>query len=224
MFRLFLFIQFGKPFIPTFQTLNSHESVNDKIQHISKWQNENGVLIMGYAMFRNSVHDILQTDEITDDEKKIKQMLIDPGPDVVICDEGHLLKNDKTSLNDVLSSIRTHRKIILTGTPLQNNLDEYFCMVDFVKPHLLGTRKEFKNRFVNPITNGQYVNSTDQDIQTMKRRSYILHKLLDGCIHRADVSILEPLLLPKNEFIVYVRLTDLQVKLYKVAYEKLSEI
>lgn len=201
-----------------FLTLNSHESSKDRVQNIEKWQKENGILIIGYAMFRNLVDNVFQTDDVSEEEKRINQMLIDPGPDLVICDEGHLLKNDKTSLNDVLSCIRTHRKIALTGTPLQNNLDEYFCMVDFVKPHLLGTHKEFKNRFVNPIMNGQYMNSTDQDIRIMKRRSHILHKLLDGCIHRADMSVLEPFLMPKNEYVIYVRLTTLQVNLYKVKW------
>lgn len=89
--------------------LNSHESLNDRMQSIEKWHTENGILIMGYAMFRILVDDVFQTDDLSEDEEKIKQMLIDPGPDRVICDEGHLLKNDKTSLNDVLSNIRTDR-------------------------------------------------------------------------------------------------------------------
>lgn len=160
------------------------------MEHIEQWHKGNGVLIMGYNMFRNLVDNAFQMDEISDDHKKVKQMLIDPGPDLVICDEGHLLKNDETSLNDVLSSIRTNRKIALTGTPLQNNLNEYYCMVNFVKPNLLGTRKEFKHQCVHPIMKGQYMNSTEQDIKIMKKRSHVLHKLLDGCIHRADISVL----------------------------------
>ena len=69
-------------------------------------------------------------------------------------------------------------RIILTGTPLQNNLKEYYEMVNFVKPSLLGTRKEFMNRFVNPIVNGQHSDSMDRDIRIMKKRSFILNDLL----------------------------------------------
>jgi hypothetical protein len=104
--------------------------------------------------------------------------LLDPGPDIVICDEGHLLKNEKSALNKAVNRIRTLRRIILTGTPLQNNLKEYYEMVNFVKPNLLGTRKEFMNRFVNPISNGQHSDSTERDIRMMKQRSFVLYDLL----------------------------------------------
>jgi transcriptional regulator ATRX len=104
--------------------------------------------------------------------------LLDPGPDIVICDEGHLLKNEKSALNKAVNRIKTLRRIILTGTPLQNNLKEYYEMVNFVKPNLLGTRKEFMNRFVNPISNGQHSDSTERDIRMMKQRSFVLNDLL----------------------------------------------
>ena len=147
----------------------------DRLNH---WFTEGGVLIMGYDMFRN----------LTQDAKKFKKKqrdtfqkaLVDPGPDMVVCDEGHILKNLKSALNKAMNRITTKRRILLTGTPLQNNLAEYFSMVDFVKPKLLGTFGEFKNRFVNPIQNGQHSDSTDRDVRIMKKRSFILSDLLKG--------------------------------------------
>lgn len=62
-------------------------------------------------------------------------------------------------------------------------------MVQFVKPNLLGTRKEFLNRFVNPITNGQFVDSTESDVRVMKRRAHVLHKMLEGLIQVFEIII-----------------------------------
>ena len=91
-----------------------------------------------------------------------------------------------------MNKIKTRRRVILTGTPLQNNLSEYFAMVDFVKPKLLGTFAEFRNRFVNPITNGQSSDSTDRDVRIMKKRSFILNDMLKGCLQRLDYNVLVP--------------------------------
>lgn len=95
-------------------------------------------------------------------------------------------------------------------------------MVQFVKPNLLGKYNEYLNRFVNPITNGQYHDSSPYDIQMMKRRSHILHKLLDGCVQRRDYSVLAPFLPPKFEYVLSIRLTPLQTQLYKVKSKTLS--
>lgn len=145
----------------------------------------------------------------------LSHCLMSPGPDVVVCDEGHILKNDQTSLSSALNCIQTMRRIILTGTPLQNRLEEYFCMLNFVKPNLLGNLKEFRNRFIHPITNGQYQNSNPADIRMMKGRSHILNKLLKG-VQRLDSSVLEPMLPGKIEYVLHIQLTPLQIELYKV--------
>ncbi|ODM96602.1 Transcriptional regulator ATRX [Orchesella cincta] len=148
--------------------------------------------------------------------KLIKEALLDePGPDIVVCDEGHLLKNCKSMLSLAVSNIGTHRRIVLTGTPLQNNLVEYHTMMNFVKPNLLGTLNEFTNRFVNPIKNGQHADSTDSDVKTMKRRAHVLHGKLEGCVQRCDYLILAPYLPPKYEYIINIKLSDKQELLYK---------
>lgn len=56
------------------------------------------------------------------------------------------------------------------------------CMVNFVKPNYLGTPKEFNNRFVNPINNGQCTDSSSADVTLMKRRSHVLHRMLEGFV------------------------------------------
>lgn len=73
-------------------------------------------------MFRNLSS---ETGRLKKREKEtIQRALVDPGPDLAVCDEGHLLKNSKTSLSKAVNRLKTLRRIVLTGTPLQNNLNE----------------------------------------------------------------------------------------------------
>ncbi|XP_044017752.1 transcriptional regulator ATRX-like isoform X2 [Aphidius gifuensis] len=187
---------------------------------LEKWQKTGGALIIGYEMFRNLSNGGKKV------PKKIRESfyrcLVEPGPDLVVCDEGHLLKSENTAISKAMSKIRTLRRIVLTGTPLQNNLVEYHCMVQFVKPNLLGTKKEFLNRFVNPINNGQFDDSTEYDVKLMKKRAHVLHKMLEGSVQRFDYSVLTPFLPPKQEYVIFIKLTEVQVKLYQYYIENLA--
>ena len=192
----------------------------DKLEN---WFDEGGVLLIGYDMFRNLTNA---------NNKKFKpkmretfaKCLLDPGADLIICDEGHLLKNEKSAINAAVNRIKTPRRIVLTGTPLQNNLKEYYEMVHFVKPNLMGTRKEFMNRFVNPIVNGQHTDSTERDIRMMKKRSFILNDLLKGCMQRLDYNVLVPYLMPKLEYVLTIQLGELQKTLYKYYLENFARM
>ena len=138
---------------------------------------------------------------------------------MIICDEGHVLKNSKSAVAQSANRVNTRRRIVLTGSPLQNNLNEYHCMVSFVKPNLLGSIKEFRNRFVNPINNGHFADSTDIDVKIMKKRAHVLHKTLAGCVQRMDYTVIKPFIPAKQEFVVFIRLGELQQKLYKKLLE-----
>ncbi|CAL8094695.1 unnamed protein product [Orchesella dallaii] len=191
-------------------------SVGSRIDYLKTWQRRGGVGILHYDMFRMLADPKGKKKMKESFRKLIKETLLnEPGPDIVICDEGHLLKNCKSMLSLAVNSIGTHRRVVLTGTPLQNNLVEYHTMMSFVKPNLLGTLNEFTNRFVNPIKNGQHADSTESDVKTMKRRAHVLHGKLEGCVQRRDYLILAPYLPPKYEYIINIKLSDKQELLYK---------
>ncbi|TMS17804.1 Transcriptional regulator ATRX [Larimichthys crocea] len=189
---------------------------------LQQWQEMGGVMIIGYEMYRN----LTQGRNIK--SKKLKETfqktLVDPGPDLVICDEGHILKNEASAVSKAMNSIRTRRRVVLTGTPLQNNLVEYHCMVNFIKENLLGSIKEFRNRFINPIQNGQCADSTFQDVRIMKKRAHILYEMLAGCVQRKDYTALTKFLPPKHEYVLSVRVTPIQCKLYRYYLEHFTGV
>lgn len=67
--------------------------------------------------------------------------------DLLICDEAHKLKNADSGLAKSLNMLPARKRILLSGTPMQNELTEFFNMVNFCNPNVLGTNSEFKKRF-----------------------------------------------------------------------------
>nr|XP_039263032.1 transcriptional regulator ATRX homolog [Styela clava] len=190
--------------------LHSVKTDQERIAKLHRWKTEGGILVVGYGLFRTLLND---------NKRKTSEVFVEslckPGPDILVCDEGHILKNAMSKIANMVQQVHTKRRIVLTGTPLQNNMVEYHCMVSIVKPKLLGTIKEFKNRFMNPIENGQHVDSTESDVKLMKKRAHVLHELLAGCLQRKDYTCLRAHLAPKYEYVLSVRLSDLQIRMYK---------
>lgn len=211
---------------------DSHKTVNARAKVVLKWAEEGGVLLIGYEMYRllsmkkmtkkKKGKKVEPTEEVeqTDEQKRVLEemqiALVKPGPDLVICDEGHRIKNSHANISVALKQIRSKRRVVLTGYPLQNNLLEYWCMVDFVRPNYLGTKSEFANMFERPILNGQCIDSTPQDIKLMRYRAHVLHSLLLGFVQRRSHSVLQTSLPQKNEYVMLVRMTPFQRKLYDV--------
>ncbi|XP_068453666.1 helicase ARIP4-like isoform X2 [Clinocottus analis] len=214
---------------------DEHKNTATRAKVVEDWAQDGGVLLMGYEMYRllsmkksfvsgrkkkskkttgPVVIDLDEEDKQQELLKGIEKALARPGPDVVICDEGHRIKNCHASTSQALKNIQTRRRVVLTGYPLQNNLIEYWCMVDFVRPDFLGTRQEFSNMFERPILNGQCVDSTPQDVQLMRYRSHVLHSLLEGFVQRRGHDVLKDQLPSKEEHVILVRLSPLQRALY----------
>ena len=115
-------------------------------------------------------------------------------PDVVICDEGHELKNRKIQLYKHLERMKTKKRIMLTGTPIQNNIMEFYNIVNFAKPGILDSEANFRLRFARPIKRGTFKDSSNEDVQAMKERLSVLTNHLKKFMNRKDVTTLEPYL------------------------------
>ncbi|GMY20566.1 protein CHROMATIN REMODELING 20, partial [Fagus crenata] len=178
----------------------------------AKWRAKGGVFLIGYTAFRN-----LSLGKNVKDRHMAREICyaLQDGPDILVCDEAHMIKNTKADTTQALKQVKSQRRIALTGSPLQNNLMEYYCMVDFVREGFLGSSHEFRNRFQNPIENGQHTNSTLDDVKIMNQRSHILYEQLKGFVQRMDMNVVKNDLPPKTVFVITVKLSPLQRKLYK---------
>ena len=156
-----------------------------------------------------------------------RKLLQDPGADILVVDEGHRMKNDRSRLALELSQVSTRRRVLMTGTPLQNNLVEYFHMVNYVKPGELGTLTSFKTLFEGTIAQGQHRISEEGgdaaeaqrtlavDLKTkMNKRIWTLTNKLELLVQRRSTEILHRELKRKTEYKITVRLVDLQRTLY----------
>jgi SNF2 family DNA or RNA helicase len=161
------------------------------------------VLILSYEMLRKNVS------FLTDSPSAAKIGLL-------ICDEGHRLKNIGGSKTlTALAALPTARRIILTGTPLQNNLEELFALTDFVRPNALGNLSTFRSVFEGPISAGRDARASEAEILLSSERSAELARRMESFVLRRMADSIAHSLPSKTETLVFCRLTPLQVNLYK---------
>ncbi|XP_043941837.1 DNA repair and recombination protein RAD54-like [Protopterus annectens] len=134
---------------------------------------------------------------------------------LVICDEGHRLKNSDNQTYQALNTLNAKRRVLISGTPIQNDLLEYFSLVHFVNSGILGTAQEFKKRFEIPILKGRDADATEDDRQRGEEKLKELIGIVNRCLIRRTSDILSKYLPVKIEQVVCCRLTSLQIELYK---------
>lgn len=148
-------------------------------------------------------------------------MLVNPGADVVILDEGHRIKNSATHISTLINQVRTRCRICLTGYPLQNHLSEYYDMINFIAPSLLGSPEKFKSYFSN-IIERCYVDSSKNTKHQAAMKMYVLQILTDSVTQRRDETVLSLDLPPKTEYVVRFKMNPVQFEGYRELIKVIS--
>uniref|UniRef100_T1J5D6 DNA repair and recombination protein RAD54-like n=1 Tax=Strigamia maritima TaxID=126957 RepID=T1J5D6_STRMM len=136
--------------------------------------------------------------------------------DLIICDEGHRLKNTSVKTTSSISSLSIKRRIILTGTPVQNDLQEYFALVEFCNPGILGSSASFHRIYEEPISLSRQPNATQEEIELGEMRAEELMSLTALFTLRRTQEIINKFLPPKVENVIFCKPSALQISLMNI--------
>ncbi|CAG9314111.1 SMARCA4_1 [Blepharisma stoltei] len=151
---------------------------------------------------------------------KDKQQLSKIAWSYIVVDEGHRMKNSKSKFAQILGlQYSSDHRILLTGTPLQNNLNELWSLLNFLLPKIFHTLDDFEKWFNIPFSKipGEQVELTEEESLLLINR---LHQVLRPFLLRRVKKDVEKELPDKVEFVLKVELSSWQKKLYKDIQEK----
>ena len=132
-----------------------------------------------------------------------------------VLDEGHLIKNPKAKTSIAVKRLVSNHRLILSGTPIQNNVLELWSLFDFLMPGFLGTEKVFLDRFAKPIAASRFSKSSSKEQEAGALAIEALHKqVLPFLLRRLKEEVLDDLP-PKILQNYYCDLSELQKKLFE---------
>ncbi|XP_025417913.1 helicase domino isoform X3 [Sipha flava] len=183
-----------KKWCPSFKILTYYGSVKERKNKRIGWTKPNTfhICITSYKL--------VITDHQSFRRKKWKYLILD---------EAQNIKNFKSQRWQLLLNFQSERRLLLTGTPLQNNLMELWSLMHFLMPNLFASHREFKEWFSNPVT-GMIEGNAEYNETIIKK----LHKVLRPFILRRLKCEVEKQLPKKYEHIIMCRLSKRQRYLY----------
>ncbi|KAK9685996.1 hypothetical protein K7432_015296 [Basidiobolus ranarum] len=187
--------------------------LDQKHRAICEWAKQGEILIMSYQSFRELV--------IRDERDRLgtrlenTRQILTQAPSLVTADESHILKNEKTKIAVAMKKIQTQNRICLTGYPLQNRLEEYWTMINFVAQNYLGPLFEFRHQYILPITEGLFPESTMAEKQISASRLASLRDHIGPAVQRESNTVLEKDLPKRHQVVIVSRLTNIQMNMYK---------
>lgn len=172
---------------------------NQQIQH-----QPGQVLIISYDLLRRHVNMFAFKDSIS--------------IGILVLDEAHRLKNANDSQTfTALQSLPTDARLCITATPIQNNLSEFFNLSNFCCPGIFGPNVyDFRKNFERPITMANQKNATRQELMLGSLKSQELEKIANTfMIRRLQKDVLQTMLPPRKEFLLFCRPTNKQCQFYR---------
>ncbi|KAI9786151.1 MAG: hypothetical protein M1839_007561 [Geoglossum umbratile] len=147
--------------------------------------------------------------------KTYGDLLIPVDWEYAVLDEGHKIRNPNAEVTIYCKELRTANRVILSGTPMQNNLTELWSLFDFVFPMRLGTLVNFRNQFEIPIKLGGYANANNLQVETAMRCAEILKDTISAyLLQRLKVDVAADLP-KKSEQVLFCKLTKSQQESYE---------
>ena len=142
--------------------------------------------------------------------------------EVLIIDEAHRIKNENALLSKNVRLFQSKFRLLVTGTPLQNNLHELWSLLNFLLPDIFSSSSDFDEWFNMSGGDNKDNKNKDGDVELMedtedKNAEIVqqLHKILKPFLLRRTKSEVEKTLPPKKEIHIKVGLTELQKDIYK---------
>ena len=202
-------LQYWVPCVSVYVLHQSFEKNLRARELLQRASRENGIVLTTYATLQK------HSDLIT----SLRRL------DCVFLDEGHAIRNPDILTAKVCHKLPTVHRIISTGTPIQNSLQELWGLFHFVHPHLLGTITTFNSIFHDPIRRGSSPKATRHDVRDAYEFSKQLKARIAPFFLRRLKEEVDMHLLGKTEDILYVKLTDDQLEEYRaiLASRKLRE-
>lgn len=175
----------------------SHSGNHNKL--IRDLHSSHGVLLITYAGIVKYIKDLL-----------LKKW------HYIILDEGHKIRNPNTQVSKLVKKFNTPHKLLITGSPMQNSLQELWSLFDFMRPGLLGTHTAFMDHFAVPITQGGYANATEyQEATALEIAKALKNIITPYMLRRTKAEVQDHIHLPeKNEQVLFCALTKEQRDLY----------
>lgn len=141
----------------------------------------------------------------------------------IVVDEAHRIKNESSSLSQIIRLFYSRNRLLITGTPLQNNLHELWALLNFLIPDVFGDSVVFDDWFEKQNGDKEKADGDSDHEEGEKNQDKVveqLHQLLSPFLLRRIKADVEKSLLPKIETNVYIGMTEMQLNWYKKLLEK----